>query len=757
LDGLLPDGPGGTVPVAAISGSPGIGKTALAVHWAHRVRDRFPDGQLYANLRGHAHGPPAAPVEILARFLSALGIAAERVPTDVETASALYRTLLTDRNLLVVLDNVAGPEQIRPLLPPGPGCLLLTTGRDRMTGLVATHGAHPLTLDVLSPEAALDLVAHVLGPDRVAAEPAAAAEFAKLCAYLPLALRIATANLAEHPGRGIAGHVEELRERNVLTALSVRGDEQTAVRTAFSLSHTSLPAEAQRLFRLLSLVPGTDVSGEAVAALAGTEPDRADRLLDRLAGAHLVESQAPGRYRFHDLLRRYATEQGDRPEHVEDLDRARIRLHDWYLGAADAAARLLYPHMLRLPIPETATRAPDGFGDPAAASNWLDAERGNLVAAVRSGPAPHAWLLADALRGYFWMGMHRVDWLAAAEAGLAAAEAAGEPRAQAAAQLSFADLQFRQGRYRLAVRHYAHARILAARTGWAEAQAAVLGNLGCVYWQSGRLSRAASRFGRGLAISRRIGQPAGEAVALGNLGLVHWEMGALTRAAEHYAQALSRYRRLGSRYGEAINLANLAQTQCARGRLAEAAELLTRALALHREDGNRSGEAETHSRLAATHCELGHRAEALESARTGLALAQESGDPHTEAEALATLAAVLNRIGQARDAARRYRQALELIRESGDRYPEVDALIGLATATGDPDPAHHALALAERAGYRALRGRAMTALAEVLLAQGKARHAADHARAALAIHRQTGHRLGEAHTVTLLERAGVRT
>ncbi|WP_406631441.1 BTAD domain-containing putative transcriptional regulator [Amycolatopsis sp. WGS_07] len=738
--------------LAVVSGTAGVGKTALAVHWAHRVRDRFPGGQLYANLRGHAPGTPATPAEILAQFLAALGIPPQRVPSDAETAAALYRTLTTDRRLLVLLDNAVNPDQVRPLLPSGPGCLTVVTGRGSLTGLVAVNGARQFTIDVLSPDEAVELLAEVLGRARVGAEPEAAAEFAKLCVHLPLALRIAAANLADRPGSGIGDYVAELREGNLLAALAVPGDQQAAVRVAFDLSHAARSAEAQRLFRLLSLVPGADFDAEAVAALSGVETTRAVALLDRLAAAHLVEHHAPGRYRFHDLLRQYAAEQAGRLEPAEERERALRRLYDWYLAGVDGAARLLYPHMLRLPV----SGVPSAFAGLGEALAWLDTERGNLVAAVRfaasDSPRPMAWQLADALRGYFWMCMRRVEWLAVAEAGLSAADAEGGPREQAAARLSLADLHFRQGRYQQAVRHYTASLLLARQAGWTEAQAAVLGNLGCVYWQSGRLAAAAFRFGRGLALSRRIGQPAGEAVAFGNLGLVHWEMGRLAEAAEHYTQALRRYRRIGSRYGEAINLANLGQTQHARGRTAEAVELLCRSLDLQCEAGNRAGEAETRSRLALAHSDRGHRAMALECASTGLALAREAGDPRTEAEALAALASVLARFGDRPEAIRRYEQALDLIRETGDRYPEADALIGLTTVTADPGPARQALALAERAGYRALRGQALTALAGALLARGDPGAAAEHARSALAVHRETGHGPGEARTLALLSR-----
>jgi DNA-binding SARP family transcriptional activator/tetratricopeptide (TPR) repeat protein len=751
LDDLVPASPGGAMAIAAISGTAGVGKTALAVHWGHRVSDRFPDGQLYANLRGHTRGGAARPIEVLAQFLSALDVPAERVPVDVEAASAMFRTLTTDRKMLVLLDNAAGPDQIRPLLPAGPGCLVVVTGRDRMTGLVAMHGARQLTLDVLNPDDALELLASVLGPGRVRAEPAAAADFAKLCAYLPLALRIAAANLSDRPGYGIDDYVLELREGNVLTALAVPGDEQAAVRAAFDLSYAALPAAAQRLFRLLSLIPGLDASTEAIAALTGTDPGPS---LDRLAGAHLVEPSAPGRYSFHDLLRRYAAEQASSQETPADRESALRRLYDWYLHAVNTAARHLYPHMLRLPVPELDARTPAGVTGPAEATSWLDAERGNLVAAVRSGPRPTAWLLADALRGYFWLSTRRVEWLATAEAGLAAAEEAGDARARAAGRLSLADLSFRQGRYREAVRHYTHAQLLARQAGWVEAQAAVLGNLGCVYWQSGRLEAAAARFGRCLEVSRSIGQSAGEAVALGNLGLVHWEMGRLAQAAEHYTLALSRHRQIGSRYGEAINLGNLGHVQRLRGLPGEAAQLLIRALALHREGGNRSSEAQTRSRLAATYLDLGRGREALEFARTGLVQAQETGDPRIEVEALAVLATADHRLGHRADAIRHYRQALDLVRNTGDRYPEIEILIGLATVTSDIERARHALDLAERGGYRALQGQAMAALAGILLSSGKPRDSAGHASRALEIHRETGHRQAEAFTLAVLERAG---
>jgi DNA-binding SARP family transcriptional activator/tetratricopeptide (TPR) repeat protein len=749
LDGMVSRA-GPAVPVVAICGAAGIGKTALAVHWAHRARGRFPDGQLYANLRGHAPGPAARPIEVLAQFLRALGVPAEQVPTEPEAASALYRTMLADRRVLVVLDNVARPDQVRPLLPGSPGCLVLVTARDRMGGLVAMDGARQLSLDVLHPEEAGALLATILGEQRLTAEPEAAGELAKLCVYLPLALRIAAANLADRPDRGIADHVHELRAGDPLTALEVPGDEQAAVRTAFDLSYAALRDRARLLLRLLGLAPGTDFGREAAAALVDLPVVEAARHLNRLADAHLVEQHGAGRFRFHDLLRRYAVEQTHEHDPPPVRRAATDRLHEWYLHAVNRAAGLLYPHMLRLPVPAPrGTPVEPPFADRATAAGWLDAERGNLVAVVaHAGPTSAAWLLADSLRGYFWLCQHFLDWQAVAEAGLAAATAGGDERARAAARLSLADLYQRQSRYRPAVEHYTHALVLARRAGWSAGHAAVLANLGCVYWQAGRLTPAVSHFDRALALSRSTGQPAGEAVTLGNLGLVHWERGELRRAAERCALALELYRRIGSRYGEAINLGNLARIRHALGE--DVTELLDTALALHREAGDRYGEAETRIHRARTLRDRGDLPAALDQARSALALTRDIGDPRNESEALHTLGTVEHRLGRDPDAQRHLRAALDLARRSGDRYPECEALTALALARGEPEYARQALTTARWAGYRVQEGLALGAFAELSAVAGRSREAAGYAREALAALRGTGHVVAERQVRALL-------
>ncbi len=280
--------------IALLTGAAGVGKTALAVHWAHRVRDQFPDGQLYVNLRGYASARPVRPIEALAGFLYGLGVPAEQVPTDEAHATALYRSTVADKRMLIILDNAGHPDQVRPLLPGGGGCVVLVTSRDSLDGLVARDGARRLPLSVLGPDEAWALLAGVLGERRVTAEPDAAAELARLCAYLPLALRIATAKLTGYPRSTIADHAARLAGAGRLAALEIDGDDQAAVRAAFDLSCAALPAAARRLFRLIGLVPGPDVTAETAAALAGTTRAEASRLLDLLAlGTRSVRPPRP--------------------------------------------------------------------------------------------------------------------------------------------------------------------------------------------------------------------------------------------------------------------------------------------------------------------------------------------------------------------------------------------------------------------------------------------------------------------------------
>ena len=723
LDELLPEHDQrdtGAV-ISAITGTAGIGKTALAVHWGHLVADRFPDGQLYVDLRGHAEGEPVRPIDALAQFLRSLGVAAGEIPAEESAAAARYRSSLAGRRVLVLLDNAGDPAQVRPLLPAGPGCLVLVTSRHRLSSLVARDGARRLRLDVLGAGEAQLLLERILGGERVASEPGFAAELARLCSYLPLALRIAAATLLDRPERRIEQLVVELR-RDALSVLDA-DDEQSGVRAAFELSYRGLRSDARRLFRLAGLAPVLDLTVEAVAALADVTVPAAGRLLERLAGAHLCTEYGAGRYVSHDLLRQYAADRSEAEDSAVQRRAALRRLFDWYLQGADAAAKLVYPDRLRLPVPVVTVGGP-GFDADTAALAWLDAERANLVAAIGytadHGPRPTAWLLADSLRSYFLLRMHMVDLARATQAALRAAEADGDPRAQAITLLSLSNLEHRQLRYPQAIGHCTRALALAERAEWPQGQATALGVLATVYREAGRIEEAAGVYDRALTLYRREGSRSGEALTLNHLARTYWYLGRFPEALESAAQAVTLRRQAGSREGEAAALDTLGEICHAAGRLDDALHHFSQALTLTREIGDRGVEAYTLRDLAEVYRDRGEPRQAMDLARSAVAQARLLGDTRIEVDALNTLATVHHRLGQDRDAEALHRQALELAGEDRDRIPQIVAFIGLAAAShslGHAQQAveygHRALAAAGRSGFRILEDRARAVLERV--------------------------------------------
>jgi DNA-binding SARP family transcriptional activator len=438
----LLDGTGeqpGTVPIAAIGGTAGVGKTALAVRWAHQVADRFPDGQLYVNLRGYDPGTPVAAADALAGFLNALGVAGPDVPAGGEERAARYRSLLAGRRMLVVLDNAREAEQVRLLLPGAPGCMVVVTSRDSLAGLVARHGASRLDLDLLPQGDAVGLLRALIGP-RADADPGAAAVLAQRCARLPLALRVAAELTADRPDVSVAGLSAELAGlRQRLDRLDAGGDPHTAVRAVFSWSGRHLDPAAARLFALLGLHPGPGLDRYAAAALAGTPAEAAGRALGPLARAHLVRPAGPGRYELHDLLRGYAAEQAARTETGRGRQAALTRLLDYYLHTAAAAAAALHPAGRGRVAAAAATAAPAArIGAPVsgarAARAWLDAERPVLVAvaahAAAGGWPGHAIGLSVALARYLDAGQHDADAAAIHGHAVRAARQAGDAAAQ---------------------------------------------------------------------------------------------------------------------------------------------------------------------------------------------------------------------------------------------------------------------------------------------------------------------------------------
>jgi DNA-binding SARP family transcriptional activator len=729
LDRLLTVHPFPGTP-AVIAGTAGVGKTALAVHWAHHAARKFPDGQLYLNLAG------STSLDALTQCLRSLGVPSDHIPTDLDAAAAAYRKTLACRRVLVLLDNADDADQVRPLLPASPQCLVVVTSRDRLSGLTAPDH---LSLDVLSLAEAKALLVQILGAERVGAEPAVVDTLVRLCAYLPLALRIAAAKLLDEPGRPIADYVARLDQGDRLAALEVEQDSDTAVRLAFQLSLDALPAAARRLFRLLGLVPGPDFTVPAAAALIDGSAQDAERLLHRLATAHLIEQRVPDRYTFHDLLRLYAAERAaaEEPQRAAAID----RLMTFYRRGADAAARVLYPQMQRLPR----TSAEDG-PPTTVEPGWLDAERLNLVAAAVHGPAHVAWELSDTLRGYFWLRQHILNWLEVAEAGLAAA--ADHPIGAAAAHLSLAQVKRRLSRPEESVEHFDEAVRLAAEHGWPEGEAAALNSLADLYRTRGRLAEAADLCLRARAGYAAAGRPAGEAATWGNLGHISLDLGRLADAADQYGRAFALYTELGSPAGQAYSLASQGTTFRVLGRLDDAHDVLRRALQFHESAGSRAGIADTTIKLAELHDSAGRHAEAIETARPTVEVAGELGVRSLEAEALNVLGGSSRRLGDAEAAAGYHREARDLARELEYPAAEIAAITGLAAARlalGAVDTAaeeaESALALAQARGLALHEADAATVLAAIAQARGDDETAAGYTALAAKIDAETGYGL----------------
>lgn len=707
--------------IMVVVGAPGMGKTALAVHWAHRAAERFRDGQLFVSLRGYACAPPMQPLEALAHLLRGLGVEPQRIPVELETAAGLYRTLTARKQILVVLDDAASAAQVRPLLPGGPDCTVIVTCRDQMDGLAARDGARVLSLEALTPGDAAALLARIVGADRVDAEAGAAAEMTRLCGHLPLALRIAAAKLTTHPHSTITGQVAELSATR-LAALEVEGDEQAAVRAAFDLSYDRLPPQTRLQFRLLGLAPGADVTAPAAAALAGVAVADAGRQLRRLAAAHLLESSAPGRYRMHALLRLYAADRVDSDDQPGARSAATHRLAAWYLGTLDAAASLLYPDMLRLSVPAApAGVALAGFAGHSAALRWLDAECDNLTAAIRQFAGHelprYAWLLADGLRGYFHLRWRTTDWLTASHTAHDAALAAGDAAAQAAAQISLGHLSWALRRHHDAIDHYAVAAALARQSGWDAAEAAALGNAGGVYNDVGQPREAISCMTAGLELDRRAGRQELQINKLANLGYDCRILGRLQDAATHCDEAVRLAIQAGYSGSEAHALTNNAQVQQDLGQLKRAHHELTRALKLYRQIGDRAGEADVLANLAAVSRDAGDFADALERANEALTLAKLIGDPRTEIDALLALAATHLRLGNYEQAADLARTAHQISGDEGTLHQQAQAHLCLAAICrhlGDyqQSRAHgrQALAIARQAGYQPIEDQAVSEL-----------------------------------------------
>jgi DNA-binding SARP family transcriptional activator/tetratricopeptide (TPR) repeat protein len=578
-------GPG----VSVLSGTAGVGKTAAAVHWAHRARDRFPDGQLYLDLRGFSADPPMPTGEALARMLAALGVAPADLPAGADAQADLFRSLTADRRVLVVLDNAASPGQVRPLLPGGAASQVVITSRGLMSGLVVREGARRRVLELLPEGDAVRLLSRVIGADRADREPAAVRELAQQCARLPLALRVVAERIAARPGLRLADLGAELTvQRRRLDVLTTDDDESAAMRPVFSWSYRSLAPDAAHLFRLLGLHAGPHVSGPVAAALAGV-PDVGD-LLDRLTGAHLLTMVGRDRYQSHDLLRCYAGELAAALAH-DVRERAVRDMLMWYLLTADAANTALMPHRMSVPIAaRPGTVASLRFDSPDRARTWFEVEHPNLIAAVGqaadAGLHDIAWQLPATLWSFFYLSKRWVDWTSTHLIGLDSARQCADEHGEAR----------------------------------------MLHSLGTAAWNQGRLGEARGHYDGALAIWRRREDRLGESQTLNNLGATLCAQQAFDDALVCYRRALRLRTEIGDRRGQGQTLNNLGEAHRELSQFGSAVEYFERALEIHGEVADSFGQSETLANLGVLHREVGRTTEAVGYFRRALAVCRGMGD-----------------------------------------------------------------------------------------------------------------------------------
>ncbi|MEV0202006.1 tetratricopeptide repeat protein [Nonomuraea sp. NPDC050691] len=617
------------VVISALSGTAGVGKTALALHWAHRRQHLFPDGQLYVNLRGFAPDSSAmSAAEALRGFLDALRPPVKQIPDGLEAQSALYRSLLAGRRVLIVLDNARDADQIRPLLPGTPGCPVVVTSRDRLPGLVAREGAYPLTLDLLTGAEARQLLISRLGQARVAAEPKAVEEIIDRCARLPLALTITAAHAAAHPDFPLAAVAAGLREDRSLDAFE-GGDHATDVRAVFSWSYRCLSPEAARLFRMLSLHPGPDIAVAAAASLAGFPARQARRLLTELDRAHLIKEHLPGRYTFHDLLRAYAAELAG------EQDDVRRRIFDHYLHTTDRAAQLIAPHQPRVsPAQARPGVIPEDLADARQATDWFAAEQSVLLTLIDKaslwGIDLPVWQLAERLIEYLDRQGRWRDQERSLHTALDSACRAHDKLGQAHAQRGLGWAYMRLGRYDDARVHMEHAVTLFAELGERIGEADAHRNLGWLGELQGDYQQALRHDLRSLELYQAAEYAAGQARALGNLGWTYARLGDHVQALSHCLRALRLHQETGNRRGEAAASDSIGFAYHQLGEHQQAIDFFHRALALYQALGDRYNEADTLVHLGDTHHAVGDIEAARETWQQALRIFDELG--HSDAE-----------------------------------------------------------------------------------------------------------------------------
>jgi DNA-binding SARP family transcriptional activator len=596
---LSPDGEFPIVAICAIDGMAGIGKTTFAIHWAHRVAKHFEDGQLYLNLRGFDSTAAAmAPAEALRILLCSLGMPAGQLPADADARAGLYRSVLARKRVLIVLDNARDVEQIRPLLPAGPGCLVIATSRNPLAGLAMTEGARLLTLNLPPVPTARETLERRLGADRVAAEPEAVAEIIHLCGRLPLALAIVSARAAVHPGFTLASIAADLRRtQGRLDAFGAAGVTADA-RTVFSWSYHHLSPQACALFRLLSLPPAADITAAASASLLGVAPGEVARLMAELTNTALISEHEPGRYCFHDLIRAYATELSERIDTERDRHRALARLLHHYLQSSYAAQVKLKPHREPVtPGPPPPGVTGEHFSGHEPAMSWFTAERQGLNASVslaaRTDFGFPAWQLVLTMQQFYqWRGFFH-DWKQATETALQAAERDADLPGQGHMLTSLAGVNFSLSRPDQTVRCLERAQAIYTDLGYTTEHAYLHSGFGEIFAHQGKLQRAIEQHEKALELYRKAGYRRGEARAIADIGMAQGGLGDYEEAVPRLEWGLALAQEISTRHQEGKVRTDLGIVHSRLGRQEEAVEQFKQALILIRGVGDRPMEAET--------------------------------------------------------------------------------------------------------------------------------------------------------------------
>jgi tetratricopeptide (TPR) repeat protein len=673
-----------SIATCLVVGTAGVGKTSFAVHWAHRVVDHFPDGQLYVNLRGYDPGPPVTADQALDRFLRAMDVAADAIPADLESRAALFRSLVAGRRFLIVLDNAATVGQVRPLLPGGTRSLVLVTSRSRLSGLMARDGAYRVSLGLLPEPEAVELLRGFTAGYRPADDPAELEELAVLCARLPLALRIAAERAGSRPQMPLRELIKDLRDESVLwDALSAGDDDESdAVRTVFAWSYRALTEEASLVFRLLGLHPGPDFCSAAAAALTGLPLGKVRRLLDDLVGAHLLEQPQPDRFQFHDLLRQYAIDQVRDKESPEAVQVAIRRVLLWYLHTADAAARLLVPEVRRDEPGDRGSAL--SFMDYTQASVWYEQERMNLLAATRVAEDAEvydvAWQLPLALYPIYAHRSQFDDWVTTSSLALAAVRRLGDRRGEADVLDSLGKAHVQAANQREGIEFQTAALLLRREIGDRVGEAISTNALGIARLRSRELSEALSWFEQTNVIANEMGHDYWIATSSNNIANVSLDLERYDDAIGLLRQALEIYRRLGIPGSEGDVLRGLSHALRGLRAPVEALDMIEAALRIAREQDNRAWEAFWLIEFGQVQRDLGKPGEALTSYQRAAALQRRLGDRAREAGALDATGEVHLHLGRPEDASLFHRRAVSTFREVGDGWSCALALDHLATA-----------------------------------------------------------------------------